>query len=402
MNIASKRFEADSGDVARGMLIAGALSNLGDGIVNQMLNGETETSLQTKNFGLWVQRDIPAQFEQRTLAGVIHVPEAALAVADGRTVSYQIIQYSGLGPLLAAPDTLSDGTDAQLASSLLSVDFKLPHMGGRRMLQSARARKLEIANLSEPFIIRIPLHNVSRAFNFSKNLAGKSLQEVDKFISFTWNRTILEEEIVSLTESASAPISECTAYLNESNFSSALLEQAKELRRQEQDRNTVCPRRTDSCANSHLKEDGTMIGCPGIRDGAEDCRRWPEACACMREELRKKYVRTVSELCVYWDEELHVWRRDGKVVNVTNNTLQCAFTHLTDFAAMIGPPVRLNRMDFEAVLDKEWVKRNPASALTALITALVSLLSMAVAIRIYQRMVRKVSTAELLREQYEL
>jgi hypothetical protein len=390
--------------IDRGMVIAGAIDNLGDGVVNQMVNGEAETLLRTDNFDLWVQRDSPGQFEERTLAGLVRVPSAALTVAAGQTVTSQIIQYSGLGPLFAAPETLIDGTGSQLASSLLSVDFKYTStpVEGRRVLQSSGAQTLEIANLSEPFIISIPLVNTSRELNFSKNMARKSLEEVDKFISFSWNRTSLEEEMVLLAMPGSSPASGCSSYLNDSNFSMALQQQADQLQRQEEEKKTVCPRRTDSCANSKLKEDGTMIGCPGIRGGAEDCHRWPEACACMREELREKYVRTVSELCVYWDEELREWRRDGEFVNVTNDSLYCAFDHLTNFAAMLGPPVSFNRMDVEAILDKEWLKRNPVSAIIALVTTLLSLVSMAVAIKIYQHLVRKVSTAELLREQYEL
>jgi hypothetical protein len=50
-------------------------------------------------------------------------------------------------------------------------------------------------------------------------------------------------------------------------------------------------------------------------------------------------------VCSYWDASIlglgggvGVWRQDGVVLNSTPEELLCAFNHLTDFAAQLGPP----------------------------------------------------------------
>ena len=44
--------------------------------------------------------------------------------------------------------------------------------------------------------------------------------------------------------------------------------------------------------------------------------------------------------CTYWDTSANVWRTDGTVIARTNSTVTCAFTHLTDFAALLAPPAQ--------------------------------------------------------------
>lgn len=49
-------------------------------------------------------------------------------------------------------------------------------------------------------------------------------------------------------------------------------------------------------------------------------------------------------LCSYWDKTQDYWRVDGVLVDSGRNQSVCSFTHLTDFALVLGPAPQGNRL----------------------------------------------------------
>ena len=44
-----------------------------------------------------------------------------------------------------------------------------------------------------------------------------------------------------------------------------------------------------------------------------------------------------SASCVHWNSTSSSWVTDGHLISRTNDTLQCAFNHLTSFGGFVGP-----------------------------------------------------------------
>jgi tetratricopeptide (TPR) repeat protein len=58
-------------------------------------------------------------------------------------------------------------------------------------------------------------------------------------------------------------------------------------------------------------------------------------------------------VCAYWHTARKEWILDGEVVNSTNTTVTCAFTHLTDFAAMLAPRLpQFRSFDYSVLLSR--------------------------------------------------
>jgi hypothetical protein len=382
--------ESGGNNEERGSRLANVISSIGATMANKLEAGEDPVSLATDEFVLTVEKGSPEAFAGKTLAGVVEVPAGALAVAyQYQEVFSQVVSYSGSGPLFWTPSVMTDGSSGQLASGLTSVTFNVAS-GGRRQLQGGT--ELQISGLSEPFLITIP---VTSPPDFVANLGGRSLEEVDTYIARLWNRTSLAAETLSTaTEAAMA-----TCSFGASNYTEDLELEREQLRRREVEEELFCPSKPDSCDAAERAEEA-VPGCSGIRGGAEDCARWPEECNCMRGLLRKAYLGD-QLLCSYWDETTKAWREDGELVERTDDSATCAFTHLTSFSNFIGPAPTFNRMSVEGLFSKEWITNNPVSAITAFSTLFLSLVTTLLSVKIYNDLVSEVSAEDQERESYE-
>jgi hypothetical protein len=70
-------------------------------------------------------------------------------------------------------------------------------------------------------------------------------------------------------------------------------------------------------------------------------------------------------------------------------------------STFIGPPPKFNRMDVKGLFSKEWLETNPVSAITALATMILSILTTCLALRVYNELIREISEEERRRESYE-
>ena len=127
-----------------------------------------------------------------------------------------------------------------------------------------------------------------------------------------------------------------------------------------------------------------------------------EGCECLRAALIQAYSEKVK-LCTHFSEDTQTWLNDGVLVmNATNEThMTCAFSHLTSFSGFIGPPPSFNRMELGGVFSIVWMINNPASAIVALSTLALSIVTTFWSLKIYKQLVRAVSTAERMNDQYE-
>eukprot|EP01043_Picozoa_sp_COSAG02_P050623 COSAG02_NODE_5225_length_4526_cov_4.817032_1_plen_261_part_00 len=241
-------------------------------------------------------------------------------------MSANVVAYAGTGPLFWTPTEMNDGTGGRRASGVTTITFNAVSSGRRQMQGDG---ELQISGLSEPVLITIPITGPP---NFHANTEGRSLEEVDSYISRLWNRTSIAAEILELVGHAGAL--KCS--YNASNFTAAVEWEREKLREREVNEKLFCPSTPDSCDAATNAEEA-VPGCSGVRGGAEDCAHWPEECYCMRGLLRKIYLGH-QLLCSFWDEAAKEWRTDGYLVEQTNDAATCAFTHLTSFSNFIGPP----------------------------------------------------------------
>eukprot|EP01043_Picozoa_sp_COSAG02_P003612 COSAG02_NODE_89_length_38500_cov_61.646910_24_plen_1270_part_00 len=309
----------------RGERLENVVLSISASISNSLDVGSPPSVLQTDTFELVVAKDSPEQLEGTTLAGVVSVPPGALAAANGAVVSSTVVVYAKAGPLFWTPATMTDGSNAERSSGVTTIKFNVAP-GGRRQLQAST--ELEVRDLSDPLLVTIP---IIRRPHFSANLDGRTLDEVEEYISRLWNRTSMTTEAVSVAGEAAAASCGFAA----GNFTATLQLEREELRRRETDEQLFCPSTPESC-DAALRAEEAIPGCSGIRGGAEDCAQWPEECECMRGLLRKVYLGDAL-LCSFWDASAKLWREDGELVVRNETSATCAFTHLTSFSNFIGP-----------------------------------------------------------------
>eukprot|EP01047_Picozoa_sp_COSAG01_P058892 COSAG01_NODE_6998_length_3398_cov_19.689603_2_plen_493_part_01 len=321
-------------------------------------------------------------------------------------------RYNGSGPLFWTPKELDDGSGGLRTSAVLSVSFKqtvsAANTGGLGL--GVAGTEIAVANLSNPFLITLPVS--APVPPFSNNLAGKTKDEIEAYISNSWNRSALVEEVHALLTSSAGTSAgsrrrlstyqsqSCTMHLNASNYTLAIVEERAALAKRAADEGVHCPSKPDSCDAPEVEEKA-LTGCSGVRGGAEDCARWPAACKCLRDQLRNSY-KLDSYLCTFFDKQRKEWRQDGQLYETkADGSMVCAFSHLTSFSSFVGPPPTFNRMSVKGLFSKEWIMNNPVSAITAFSTLLLSIMTTIQSLRVYKALLAEVSDEQLRREQYE-
>jgi hypothetical protein len=329
----------DEQDRHRSNQLSNIVDSVGETVANRMLDGQTPTTISSSAFNMTVGRNSKSQLENSVIEGVVQVPLGALNTAKSESLKSQVVQYNGLGPLFATPKSLNDGdARGERVSGVTSVTFSEMTIDDNGM---PTAREMNITNLTTPFLVTMPAQNALA--NFSTNLENRTLEDVEAFIAGLWNRTTLMAETMGVFGNLSLSTIGCS--INSSLFEITLAEEQRALRKREEEDNIYCPSRRDSCAAAQ-REMVEATGCHGVRGGAEDCARWPEDCNCLRGALLRAYLADEMQ-CSFWDGEQ--WRKDGILVESTEDSSTCAFTHLTSFSTFIGPPPSFNRMSFEGV-----------------------------------------------------
>ncbi len=365
---------------------------------NGLVEGDPPVVITTEQLRLEAKRDNVNAFERQALGGgTVVVPTGFLHNATGSdtVVDAQIASYrpSG-GPLFWTPSQLRPSGSIR-GSSIVSVTFKAT---ARRRLQSVSEAELDIANLTQPFLITTQLDQSATRVNFSTNLAGKNVSDVLGYIDALWNRSILEAELAAV-----GGAKQCN---EDKNWTLRRAAERAEMQRRATSENKYCPHRPDSC-DAARRIVASAPGCPGVRGGVEDCAlgsnnsNGNDACSCLRIALATMYIKN-SLQCAHFDADTQTWRDDGTLVAANDTHMTCAFRHLTSFSGFIGPAPSFNRMDVAGVFSVAWLTSNRAGAIVALCTLAVSFATALWAIKIYKHLVRVVSTAEQLKEEYEL
>lgn len=386
---------------ATGVALESVVNSMLISLSNSLAEGDPAAVVMTEQLRMEAKRDRVEAFTGQILGeGAVVVPPGFLnesshadEVVDAHIASYGL---SG-GPLFWTPMQLSSSR-AIRGTTIVSVSFKATARQ-RRRLQLVSDADLNITNLSRPFLIQTRLDESAANVKFSSNLAGKNLSDVLGYIDALWNRTVLEIELEAIQGMQHNP-GHC---MGNANWTLQREAERDEMQRRSKADNTNCPHKPDSC-DAAKRAIVSAPGCPGVRGGVEDCTvstNNSNACACLRAALVRMYSKN-SLLCVHFDKDTQTWRDDGILVTANDTHMTCSFTHLTSFSGFIGPMPSFNRMDAAGVFSIAWLINNPASAIVALCTLALSCVTTFWAIRVYRNLVRAISTAEQLQQEYEL
>ena len=73
------------------------------------------------------------------------------------------------------------------------------------------------------------------------------------------------------------------------------------------------------------------------------CANWSNTLTCVAQRNATENATVpnctlaAEPKCTFWDVRTRQWRLDGVIISQTKDEMTCAFTHLTDFAGMLGP-----------------------------------------------------------------